>query len=938
MTQRGPSGECLRCLVSLAFLPDCEPSEQRSAANRRVTAGPLMYAHFEVEVGEDGFPVELGAGAMAVTYRARDTVLNSVVALKVIDRKAAENPAARSRFLREARAAAQLHHPNVARVTHYGEQNGECFYAMELVEGETLEARVRREGPMPLALALKIIEQALRALAAADACGVVHRDIKPCNLMIASSQGESETVDSLSVKVIDFGIAKVIARESEIGAEQTQAGFIGTPAFASPEQFGDVGHAAIDSRSDIYSLGVTLWYLLCGRTPFAGGTLEEIRARQGKALPTEQLKSAHVPATVVELLKSMLAVDPADRPQSARELLTAVHRCYERFEPQARSRRARLGLTMVAAAFVIAVIAFGMWVHRKVQSSAEMERSIAVLPFENLSPNTEDAFFTVGMQDEITADLARLAEMKVIGAQSTRSYLPGKGRNLVAIARELGVRHLLEGSLRREADQVRIAVRLVDVRDSAHRWARQYVRRMPDVFSLQGEITRAVADQLHAKFSDSEKAEVDAPPTKDLAAYDLYLRAREGPTLWDTEVAVRRDSERKIALLNEAITRDPSFMLAYCELAKAHGRISFYKSGATAEELSVDHRSLAEVALQKARRLRPDAGELHLAQAFHFLYVTKDLDQARIETDLARRTLPNNPEVEFIAGRVARRQGRWDDAVRCLARAVTLDPRTKSHLYTLAETYRLLRRYDDFDQTMEQVIAMSTSAGANRLTVDRALGSFEGRGDIGPLRTAVATASDANNLEEEDRDLFSVLFSLWDRDSDALSRKLSAMKADGVAIAGVQHPKTWFEALAARMRGDASKAETAFAAARVQVANAVIADATSARKLGLLAMIDAGLGRRDEAVSEARRACDLSSKVAIDAPVAACNLAVVYAWTDQPDVAFAVLEEWLTRPAGANEPDQPTYGDFRLNPIWDPLRNDPRFVKLVDRLAPPKPR
>jgi Tfp pilus assembly protein PilF len=500
------------------------------------------------------------------------------------------------------------------------------------------------------------------------------------------------------------------------------------------------------------------------------------------------------------------------------------------------------------------------------------------------------------------------------------------------------VRHLLEGSVRREADQVRIAVRLVDVRDQAHPWARQYDRRMPDVFSLQGGITRAVADRLHAKFSDSEKAEVDAPPTKDLAAYDLYLRAREGPTLWDTEVAVRRDSERKIALLNEAITRDPSFMLAYCELAKAHGRISFYKSAATAEELSVDHRSLAEVALQKARRLRPDAGELHLAQAFHFLYVTKDLDQAHIETDLARRTLPNNPEVEFIAGRVARRQGRWDDAVRCLARAVALDPRTKSHLYTLAETYRLLRRYDDFDRTMEQVIAMSTKPGANRLTVDRALGSFEGRGDIGALRTAVAAASDANNLEEEDRDLFSLLFSLWDRDSDALSRKLSAMEADGVAIAGVQYPKTWFEAVAARMRGDASKAETAFAAARVQVANAVIADATSARKLGLLAMIDAGLGRRDEAVSEARRACDLSSKVAIDAPVTACNLAVVYAWTGQPDVAFAVLEEWLPRPAGANEPDQPTYGDFRLNPIWDPLRNDPRFVKLVDRLAPPKPR
>jgi tetratricopeptide (TPR) repeat protein len=267
-----------------------------------------------------------------------------------------------------------------------------------------------------------------------------------------------------------------------------------------------------------------------------------------------------------------------------------------------------------------------------------------------------------------------------------------------------------------------------------------------------------------------------------------------------------------------------------------------------------------------------------------------------------------------------------------------LDPRTRSHPYTLAETYRLLRRYVDFDRTMEQLIDMSPGAKPGNLTVERALGYFEGRADMGPLRTAVAAASAANNFPDEDRDLCDLNFSLWTRDSDALLRKLSAMRTDEVAIAGVQYPKTWFEALAARMRGDASKAETAFAAARIQVANAVIVDAMSARKLGLLAVIDAGLGRRDEAVSEARRACDLSSKVAIDAPVAACNLAVVYAWTGQFDLAFAVLEEWITRPAGANEPDQPTYGDFRLNPIWDPLRNDPRFVKLVDRLAPPKPR
>src|SRR5207248_7232927 len=274
LTQCGPNGECLRCLVSVGFLADGEEPE-RPAARGRLMPGPMRYAHFEVEVGADCFPGDLGAGAMAITYRARDTVLNSTVALNVIDRRVAQNPGARSRFLREARAAANIHHPNVARVTYYGEQEGECFYVMELVEGETLEARVRRDGPMPLALALEVIEQAARALAAAEACGVVHRDIKPSNIML-----ESDASDVLRVKLIDYGVAKVMGAQTQPNVEQTQAGFIGTPAFASPEQFAGAGQLPVDTRSDIYSLAVTLWYLLTGRTPFVGRTMEEIRARQ----------------------------------------------------------------------------------------------------------------------------------------------------------------------------------------------------------------------------------------------------------------------------------------------------------------------------------------------------------------------------------------------------------------------------------------------------------------------------------------------------------------------------------------------------------------------------------------------------------------------------------------------------------------------------------
>src|SRR6476620_4030546 len=430
-------GRCLRCLVGVGFLEGSQEPD-KPETRRRLRPGPLKYDHFEVEVGADGFPVELGAGAMAVTYRARDTVLNSEVALKVIDRSAAENPGVRSRFLREARAAAQIHHPNVAQVSHYGEQDGECFYVMELVEGETLEARVRREGPMPVSLALEITEQAARALAAAEACGVVHRDIKPSNIML-----ESDASGALVVKVIDYGVAKVLAPQAGAGAEQTQAGFIGTPAFASPEQFAENGKSRIDTRSDIYSLGVTLWFLLCGRTPFVGRTLEEVAARQAEELPLEQLKNAHVPARVIALLQSMLAVDPAKRPQTARELLSAIHRCYTKCSTEARSRRKRSIIVAAGLTAVVGAIAIGAWLYQRARTCAQIERSIAILPFENLSEDKANAYFAEGIQDEILTRLSKIADLKVISRTSTERYKSAP-ENLAEIGKQLGVAHILE--------------------------------------------------------------------------------------------------------------------------------------------------------------------------------------------------------------------------------------------------------------------------------------------------------------------------------------------------------------------------------------------------------------------------------------------------------------------------------------------------------------
>ena len=286
MTHVGTDGECMRCLVSFGFLSDEQQSEG-AKSDQPVRPGPLRYAHFEVEVNADGYPKILGSGAMAVTYCARDTVLNSTVALKVIGRKLAENETARARFLREARAAAQIQHPNVARVIHYGEQDGECFYAMELVHGETLEERVQRDGPLPLSVALEVVEQTARGLAAGEACGVIHRDLKPSNLMI-----ESDASGQMLVKIIDYGVAKVMVSDSTCKRRQA---LLAHQLLRVRSNLTKLGQQQVDTRSDIYSLGVVFWYLLTGRTPFAGQSLEEVRAKQSDELPLEQLKSGTCP-------------------------------------------------------------------------------------------------------------------------------------------------------------------------------------------------------------------------------------------------------------------------------------------------------------------------------------------------------------------------------------------------------------------------------------------------------------------------------------------------------------------------------------------------------------------------------------------------------------------------------------------------------------------
>ena len=920
---------CVHCLASFLVAEDDSLQKDRTAGEGHTTTKG-WYGHFEVVTDAAGQPVELGSGSMGTAYRALDTVLNRAVALKVIDRSVAGHSAARARFLREAQAAAKFHHPNVASVLFYGEEDGECFYVMELVVGETLAERVRRDGPLPVRFVLEVAIQITRALVAAEAHGIVHRDLKPGNVLLDGAGGEPS---SFTVKVIDFGLAKVATALSGRGPEDTRGGFVGTPAFASPEQFVRSEDRRIDTRSDIYSLGLTLWYLLSAKLPFVGQTLDEIHVQQTRqALPWDQLRAVRVPNALTALLRSMLSAAPQSRPQSARELLAALEKCRQALPPPPESLRRRRFL-LLGTSLALAALAGG-WLYRITRPPPD--RSLAVLPFENLSPDPADTFFTVGMQDEIAADLARVRSLRIIGSDSTRSYPPA-GRDLARVGRELGVAHLLEGSLQREGSKVHVNLRLVDLHDPGHPWTKEYDRQLADVFAVQGEITRAVADRLDAGLSADEKVAVNRPPTTDLAAYDLYLRAREGPQIFKSPAEALQAYLDRIRLLEGAVARDPGFALAYCELAKAHDKARHYGPRVTAEEPAVDHRTLAETALAKARRLRPDAGEVHLALAAHFYLTAHDADQARVEIYLARQTLPNSSEVEEMAGEIARDQNRWDEAIRCLEKAVALNPRENVSRFTLANTYRLLRRYDEFDRQIEQVIAALTPPQSAAYRLFRALGKMEQRAELATLRSTIAAVSPADEPSGQLKNEYGLILALYARDADAISRILAATEQSSFQFNSHVYPRAWFDALAATMRRDTTTAHTAFAAARVEVDKMVQRDLENSPMLGLLAVIDARLGDKELAVGEALRACELPSvgKRSYYDPIVASDMAAVYAWTGEPDLACGVLEKWIERPAGMNLPAQPTYGDLCLNPLWDPLQGNLRYEKLVKRLAPP---
>jgi TolB-like protein/Tfp pilus assembly protein PilF len=422
------------------------------------------------------------------------------------------------------------------------------------------------------------------------------------------------------------------------------------------------------------------------------------------------------------------------------------------------------------------------------------EKSIAVLPFENLGADPENVLFVDGVHDEILTDLARIADLKVISRTSVMQYKTGAKRNLREIAGELGVAHIVEGSVQRAGNRVRVRAQLIDARNDIHLWADRYDRPLDDVFAIQTEIAKAVADQLRAKLSPAEKAAIEQPPTADLIAYDRYLRGKK--LLAQTTFDARQVEHlwQATRLLDQAVAHDPAFYLAYCQLARMHEHLYF---------VGVDHRparvAQARQALKKALSLAPERGEAHLAAAMISYHCERDYKTALAELDIARRSLPNDSSIAEFTGFIARRQGRWEQCIKNLERAADLDPQNVWLLQQFSQTYQNLRRWSDAAGALDRALAASPGDVTSR--VARALVDLEARGETQPGHNAIhkVVAEDASAVDVIAEQWF--YLALCRRDSKQVARALASISPEGIIPINVRMPKNFCEGIAARARG-----------------------------------------------------------------------------------------------------------------------------------------
>ncbi len=911
-------GLCTACLLETGLGLFAEDAARVGDSGHANGSRPAAFdAEMPGTLGDYELLEEIGRGGQGVVYRARQKSLNRTVALKVVRTDPSTTRVNLKRFRLEAEAAASLDDPNIVPIYEVGERGGSCYFSMKFIEGGPLDQLFKRE-PMPIRPAAELIAKLARAVHYAHQRGILHRDIKPGNILL-DAKGEPH--------LTDFGLARLLEGE---GTVTRTLDTLGTPSYMAPEQA--LGSNQLTSATDVYGLGAVLYDLLTGHPPFAGGTTYDTIRLLLETEPRQPcLWNRKTDRDLATICLKCLEKNPQRRYSSALALAEDLER-WLRHEP-IRARRTgmfgrgkkwvrrnpTLALLILSLAGLAAAISWNVWKREFVPSKAVT--GIAVLPFENLSEEKESTFFADGVQDDILTKLAKIRDLKVISRTSVMQYRGNQ--NMREIGAALGISHTLQGSVRKTGTQLHLNAQLIDTRTDTHLWAEQYDCDLNSVFAAQSAIALKVAERLHAKLSTAEKLDMARPPTANLVAFELYTRAKNLVLLTSFTFDTKANLLQAADLLSQAVTHDSSFFQAYCLLSHTHDLLYFFGFDRTPARLAS-----AESAIQAAFRLRPDSGEAHLARAENLYRGYLDYDGALAELELARQSLPNDPMVFELKGYIERRRGKQQDALQNLERAVDLDPRNFFTLQQIAASYDLLQRYADEATTLERALAIKPDDLNTK--VARALMEVDWKADTRPLHRLIDEIRAKNPAAVENLTDSWLTCALAERDATAAKTALNASGENPLSDDVIQFSRSFMEGVIARMTNDTDNARVAFAAARAAQEKTVQAQPSYGPPLCVLGLIDAALGRKEDALREGRRAVELLpvGKDAINGPRMIAQLAMIAAWTGEKDLACEQLAIAVHPPAPV------TYGQLKLLPFWDPLRGDPRFEKIVASLAP----